>query len=278
MGNFAPLVYEDQVLNNKNLKWVHSLSAGIDGYVAKKAVQDSEIPLTNAQGAFSDVLAEFVMLGVLYHTKHVEKFMKDKQEKEWRPAPVHLVSNKTMTIVGFGSIGTACARYAKGFGMKTIGVKRDATKLNDDQKTYADKVVGNDELAQAVAEADFVVGALPKVPGATDDFFNMESTFSKMKSSGVFMNVGRGTCVNEEDLIEALKSQKIYGAVLDVFKKEPLTPESELWNMPNVLMTPHCADQDHDFMHRSMALFGENLERYSAGKELVNLRNKKEGY
>ena len=87
--------------------------------------------------------------------------------------------------------------------------------------------------------------------GVTDDYFNMDSTFSKMKKSSIFMNIGRGTTVNEEDLAKALKEETIAGAVLDVFKVEPLTSESPLWDCQNVLMTPHCADQDKDFLHRA---------------------------
>jgi len=98
-----------------------------------------------------------------------------------------------------------------------------------------------------IAEADFVVGVLPKVAD-TEDFFNTASTFSKMKPSAIFMNIGRGPTVHEEDLIKTLQEDKIAGAVLDVFKKEPLDTSSPLWDMPNVLLTPHCAQQDKDFM------------------------------
>ena len=107
-----------------------------------------------------------------------------------------------------------------------------------------------------------MVGVLPRVPGVTDDFFNMQSTFSKMKRTAVFMNIGRGSTVNEDDLIKALKTQQIQGAVLDVFKVEPLPKDSEFWKLPNVLITPHCADQDEDFMLRSMLIFGDNLEKF----------------
>ena len=92
------------------------------------------------------------------------------------------------------------------------------------------------------------------------------------------MNIGRGTCVNEDDLVSALNSQLISGAVLDVFKKEPLTKESGLWDCKNVLMTPHCADQDREFLHRSMKLFGTNLEKYCNGQDLLNFCDKKKGY
>lgn len=215
-------VLKDQAVNNPNLKWVHSLSAGIDGYVAIQEFRESEIPLTNAKGAFSAILGEFIALGVLYHTKHLERFMQRKAEKKWEIEPMELVSNKSMAIIGYGDIGAACAKIAKfGFGMKVIGVKRNPDACSDEYKSYCDEVVGNDAYESAISQADFVVGVLPKT-AETEDFFNMESTFSKMKPTSVFMNIGRGPTVKEEELIVALQDGKIAGAVLDVFKKEPL--------------------------------------------------------
>jgi len=150
-----------------------------------------------------------------------------------------------MAVIGYGDIGAACAKIAKhGFGMKVTGLKRRPETVSEEHKSYCDEVVGNDQFDRVVQEADFIVGVLPKVPGQTDDFFNAQSTFSKMKKTAVFMNIGRGTTVNEEDLAAALKSKEIAGAVLDVFKKEPLIKESPLWDCENVLITPHCADQD----------------------------------
>ena len=223
MGSIAPQVIEHQILNNPNLKWVHSLSAGIDGYVAKQVFRDSPIPLTNAKGAFSAVLGEFVALGVLFNTKHLERFMLRKKEHKWETEPMELVSNKHMAIIGYGDIGAACAKIAKnGFGMKVSGLKRDPTSVGELERQYCDEVVGNDQYDRLISEADFVVGVLPKVPGLTDDFFSTQSTFSKMKPSAVFMNIGRGTTVNEDDLADALMTKRIAGAVLDVFKVEPL--------------------------------------------------------
>lgn len=241
-------VLKDQTVNNPNLKWVHSLSAGIDGYVAVQEFRDSEIPLTNAKGAFSTILGEFIALGVLYHSKHLERFMQRKAEKKWEIEPMELVSTKSMAIIGYGDIGAACAKIAKnGFGMKVIGVKRKPDDCSDEYKSYCDEVVGNDQYERVIKEADYVVGVLPKT-SQTEDFFNMESTFSKMKKTAVFMNIGRGPTVQEDDLTKALKEGVIAGAVLDVFKKEPLVQESELWSLPNVLITPHCAQQDKEFM------------------------------
>ena len=146
-----------------------------------------------------------------------------------------------MAVIGYGDIGAACAKIAKlGFGMKVWGVKRNPDDCSDLYRSYCDEVVGNSEYERVIKEADYVVGVLPKVAD-TVDFFNNETTFSKMKPTSVFMNIGRGPTCKEDDLVSALQEKKIAGAVLDVFAKEPLSEDSPLWSMDNVLITPHCA-------------------------------------
>lgn len=269
---------KDQTINSKQLKWVHSLSAGIDGYVAVEEFKNSAIPLTNAKGAFSTILGEFVALGVLYHTKHVHRFMQRKAEHKWEQEPVELVSSKSMAVIGYGDIGAACAKIAKnGFGMKVIGVKRNPADCSDLYRSYCDEVVSNDQYERVIKEVDYVVGVLPKVAD-TVNFFNTESTFSKMKKTSVFMNIGRGPTVKEDDLIASLKDKTIAGAVLDVFAKEPLDTSSELWDMDNVLLTPHCAQQDKDFMLDCVYQLKDNLTNFMEGKPLINIADKNRGY
>ena len=271
-------VIKAQMASNPGLKWVHSLSAGIDGYVAVEEFRDSEIPLTNAKGAFSTILGEFIGLGVLYHTKHLERFMARKAAKKWEVEPVELVAGKSMAIMGYGDIGAACAKIAKnGFGMKVWGIKRNPDDCSDLYRSYCDEVVGVSEYERIVKEADYVVGVLPKVAD-TIGFFNNETTFSKMKETAVFMNTGRGPTCNEVDLTAALKEKRIGGAVLDVFAVEPLPQDSELWTMDDVLITPHCAQQDKNFMLDCMYQLEENLENFCSGKPLKNIADKKRGY
>ena len=127
-----------------------------------------------------------------------------------------------------------------------------------------DEVVGLEEYDRVIAEADFVLGTLPKMV-QTNDFFNRTNCFDKMKKTAIFMNIGRGTTVDESDLADALYSGKIGGAVLDVFKVEPLDKKNRLWYAPNLFMTPHCADQDSEWLQRSMRIFGDNLSKYMNG-------------
>ena len=174
--------------------------------------------------------------------------MARKAAKNWEVEPMEVVSGKSMVIMGYGNIGAACAKIAKnGFSMKVVGVKRNPADCSDEFRSYCDEVVGNDKYDAAIADADFVVGVLPKVAD-TEGFFTNDSTFSKMKKTAVFMNIGRGPTVNEPELVKALQDGTIGGAVLDVFAKEPLDTSSPLWDMDNVLITPHCAQQDKNFM------------------------------
>ena len=257
---------------------MHSLSAGIDNYVQSAAFVESQIPLTNVKGAFSHVLGEFIALGMLYHSKKLESFMQKKAESKWEIEPVDLCSKKTMLIVGFGDIGAACGKVCKnGFGTRVIGLKRGPELTSDEHRACCDELVSLDKLDEYLPKVDYVVGVLPKTPQTTH-FFSMEKVFSKMKSTAVFMNIGRGPTCKEEDLIEALKTNKIAGAVLDVFEKEPLTPDNELWKLPNVLMTPHCADQDSEWLFRSMYIFERHLTAYVNGGKLENMINKPFAY
>mmetsp|Transcript_5446 Transcript_5446/g.9198 ORF Transcript_5446/g.9198 Transcript_5446/m.9198 type:complete len:182 (+) Transcript_5446:63-608(+) len=126
MGSIAMDVLADQMKINSNLLWVHALSAGIDGIVANQQFKESPIPLTNAKGAYSEILGEFILAGVLYHTKHIEKFVQQKQDKSWTQIPITYARKKTLAIIGFGDIGSACAKAVKmGLGMRVIGVKRN---------------------------------------------------------------------------------------------------------------------------------------------------------
>lgn len=220
------------------------------------------------------MLAEYVLLGMLYHAKKVESFQSKKQGQKWQVEPVELVANQTLAVIGYGDIGSGVAKMAKNaFGMRTIGVNKFPKFVTKAQAEWVDEVVGLEEYDRVLAEADYVVGTLPKMV-QTNDFFNSKNTFSKMKKSAVFMNIGRGTTVDEDDLASALHGGQIAGAALDVFKAEPLARTNRLWYAPNLFMTPHCADQDSGWLFRSMKIFGGNLEKWCAGKKLDNIIDK----
>lgn len=179
-----------------------------------------------------------------------------------------------MVVVGYGNIGSTVAMTCKkAFGMKVIGVNKFPKMVTADEKQWCDELVGLEEYDRVIASADYVLGSLPKML-STDNFFNGPNCFSKMKKTAVFMNIGRGTTVDEDDLADALYQNKIQGAVLDVFKKEPLPKDNRLWYAPNLFMTPHCADQDSEWLERSMKIFERNLVAWCNNKPLHNLVDK----
>lgn len=261
---------------------MHSLHVGVDGYCTILPFKNHPVPLTNAKGVFGPILGEYVATGVLFHAKYLRDYLGYQAQKKWNPAVVQLVKGMTILIVGYGNIGAASAKILKcGFGMKVIGISADPELITEEQRSYLEELVTPDKYDQYIGQADFVLGLLPKTPG-TLGFFNMKTTFSKMKKSAVFMNIGRGPTHKCSDLIEALKTKVISGAVLDVFETEPLPESSELWAMDNVLMTPHCADRiggvNGDWLVECMHLFAKNLSNFCEGRPIFNVTNKEKGY
>lgn len=164
-----------------------------------------------------------------------------------------MLSGLTLGIVGYGDIGCECARVAKhGFNMRVLAVKRDPSKCNEKQRSTADEIFPSDEqgLNKLLSQSDFVVNVMPSTP-ETEGFFNMQK-FSQMKPTGIFMNIGRGKSVVEEDLIKALEEKVIGGAYLDVYATEPFPADSPLWGFDNVYMTPHCADWTWNILELSI--------------------------
>eukprot|EP00355_Strombidium_rassoulzadegani_P003037 CAMPEP_0168612910 /NCGR_PEP_ID=MMETSP0449_2-20121227/3168_1 /TAXON_ID=1082188 /ORGANISM="Strombidium rassoulzadegani, Strain ras09" /LENGTH=288 /DNA_ID=CAMNT_0008653505 /DNA_START=79 /DNA_END=945 /DNA_ORIENTATION=+ len=242
LPGFAKALIEDQMDNSKAFKWLHSLSVGCDEYCSVKSFRESAIPCTNARGAFSDVLAEYVLLGILYHAKHVESFQRKREAQNWQIEPVELVSSKTLAVVGYGDIGSSVRQDVQA-RIRNEGDRSEQVPpvRNEGAGAVGRRGGGSGLVPAGLAESDYVLGSLPKMV-STDNFFNKANTFDHMKKSAIFMNIGRGTTLDEDDLATALHSQRIAGAVLDVFKKEPLAKSNRLWYAPNLFMTPHCAD------------------------------------
>jgi D-2-hydroxyacid dehydrogenase (NADP+) len=206
---------------------------------------------------------------MLWHAKKLTRFMDKQAHKLWKPEEIVNLSTQTLTVLGYGGIGSACAKVAKlGFGTRVIAV--DKFEITDPvRRSYADEILGLDQLERAVREADFVVGVLPHTK-ETNKMICINKVFSKMKPTGVFMNIGRGTTVNEPDLIQALEEKLIAGACLDVTTNEPLEATSKLWSMPNVLLYPHSAAIDPNIRERAVNQFLENLDLWKQGKPLLN--------
>jgi phosphoglycerate dehydrogenase-like enzyme len=255
--------------------WVHSLSAGVEKVLIHDFI-DSAVPLTNARGVFKRSLAEFAVLGMLYFTKRVRRLVESQREHKWDDFSTEFLENKIMGIVGYGEIGRECALLAKPLGVKIYAVRRNPSRSAND--TLLDKIFASADISKMLGEIDVLVAAAPLTP-ETKHMVG-ESAFRAMKPSAIVINVGRGPVVDEEALVRALAEKRLGGAALDVFETEPLSADSPLWDMENVLISPHCTDRTThpDWLDLSMQCFVDNFHRYVKGQPLENIVDKKAGY
>ncbi|KAL7503858.1 hypothetical protein ACHAXN_001935 [Cyclotella atomus] len=256
-----------------SVEWVHTRSAGID-FIASKGLAESDVTLTNAKGMFSSTLAEYCMMACSYFAKDLPRLMRQKKDVNWEQYPVSELRGSTLGVIGYGDIGRACAKLAKAYGMRVVGLKRNAASFND---ANCDHMYGVDGLNELMSEADYVLISTP-LTEQTRGMISKEA-LSHCKQSAVIINVGRGPIIDEDALIEALDSGKIKGAGLDVITVEPLPKTSPLWKLENVLLSPHNMDMTLTFMTESTEFFvKENLPRFLRGNDLLNPVDKAAGY
>ena len=255
-----------------NLRWVQGSMAGA-GEVAKKAgLVETDVVVTTASGVYSSPLAEFVVMAMLQHAKNLDRLRRDKAERAWRQTHTETLEGKTLCIVGVGSIGRAIAERVRPFGTRIVGVKR-TVREDDPAWRHADELYPTDSLIDALGEADYVAVTLPGTP-ETRHLVDA-GVIGAMKPGAYFVNVGRGTVVDEGALVEALRGGHLSGAALDVFEVEPLPQESPLWELENVIVSPHATDMVPSLINlRQTDLFCENLRRYLDGEPLVNVLDK----
>jgi phosphoglycerate dehydrogenase-like enzyme len=252
------------------LRWVHATSAGA-GEVVRKAALPAEalerVVVTTSSGVHAVPLAEFAVLGLLAVAKELPRFVEDQRAKAWPGVhrPLRELRGETLFLVGLGDIGLEVARLGKALGMRTFGFRRTEGPPPAD----VDEVNGPGRLAEMAGRADAMVVSLPltdQTAGLID-----RATIEALPPSCIFVNVGRGGVVDEPALIEALRDRRIAGAVLDVFATEPLPPDSPLWTLDNVLVTPHAVALSARENERIVELFVANLRRYLDGEPLVNV-------
>jgi phosphoglycerate dehydrogenase-like enzyme len=272
-GNFSPQPFRTLFPKAKAVRWIHSLSAGVEAVLSPEVIA-SDIPLTNARGVFKDSLAEFGIAAMLFFAKDLHRMLRNQHAERWEPFDVDMLQGATLGVVGYGEIGRATARLAHAFGMKVLALRRRHSLSAEDP--LLDGAYPPDQLGEMLAACDYVLVAAPNTP-ETHHMMNA-AAFSRMKASAVIINVGRGPVIDEKALIEALESKRIRGAALDVFEEEPLPPGNPLYAMQNVLVSPHCADHTKGWLESAMHKFVENYKLFEAGKPLDNVVDKKAGY
>ena len=259
--------------NAPDLRWIQLTSAGMDR-AARSGLLDSDFMVTSASGLHATPIGEYILCLMLMFCKGASRFIRAQGRKEWiRYMPQELYG-KTVGIVGMGHIGAEAARLAKAFGCRILATRRSVTARTKDE--IADELLPPSDLPYLLAESDFVVLAVP----STNETHHIigETELRTMKPTAVLINIARGAVVDEEALVWALKEGSIAGAGLDVFEQEPLPPESELWGMENVIMSPHLSGGTEVYNERAVGIFSENLRRYLAGEPLMNLADPERGY
>ncbi|MEH2231802.1 MAG: D-2-hydroxyacid dehydrogenase [Nostoc sp.] len=253
------------------LRWHHAPNAGVNHILTPTYLQ-RDIILTNGAGVHGIPIAEFVITYILAHAKHLPELYALQAERHWkRGFAIQELTDATLLIIGAGGIGQEIAARAKPFGLRIIGSRRHPQELPN-----FDKVVGADEWRSLLPGVDYVVIATPLTP-ETKEFIN-ESVLRSLPNHAYLINIARGGVVDELALIKALKEGWIAGAALDTVNSEPLPPESPLWSLPNIFITPHTSGHSPKSKQRSIALFIDNLKRYQAGQPLRNVVDKKAGY
>lgn len=268
----------EQITAAKKLRWIHSPAAAVHQLMFPELIH-SEIVLTNAREVHGPVVAEQVIAMIFALAKkipgsvHLQQKHVWGQQLLWDEIPrVREVAGATLGLVGLGSIGRPVVRSAKALGMRVVAVREHPEKGSDG----ADVIFGPAEINKLFGQADYVVLAAP-VTSSTKAIANAER-LGLMKPGACLINVGRGPLVDEAALAVALREKKIGGAALDVFPKEPLAADSPLWDLPNLLITPHTAALTDKLWERHYALFSENLRRYLAGQPLLAVVDKRKGY
>ena len=232
--------YRVRCENNGHISWVHSLLAGIDAYRPRELSHFLSAPMSNARGCYSSILAEHVIMCCLYFNKQVPRLQKNHGDRRWCNFTNVEMRGKTVGIVGYGNIGRAVAKKFQPFDLNIVAYRRNVLTDIDDLNVH--QFSGLNGLHTVLQESDFIVAILPKTQ-KTNLLFSAKE-FSMMKKTAVFINIGRGSTVNEDDLYDALLNEKIAGAALDVFQKEPLPQDSKLWNISpdRILLSSHNAD------------------------------------
>ncbi len=256
-----------------NVKWVQSMAAGADTFLDKDWV-NSPVILTNVSGIHAVPISEYVIGVMIMFAKQIPHCYQLRQEKKWSRFKPMVLRGKIVGIVGLGHIGREVARLAKCFGMKVMATRRSATE--DSRARYVDNLVPPQRLPELLSKSDFIALTLPSTRETTHIIGEKELRL--MKPTSYLINIGRGNAIDEPALVRALEEHWIAGAGLDVFAQEPLPPDSKLWNLPNVIFSPHISGNMEDYSKRATDVFLGNLVRFMEGKRLLHVVDKKRGY
>lgn len=252
------------------LRWIQMTSAGIDPLLPWREKLGHRI-ITNARGMHADQMADYAMAAMFMLHWDVPRILRDQAGAVWRREPKAPLAGRTLGVVGLGAIGQEIARRARCAGMAVLGVNRSGQAVEGVAEVHAQA-----RLPDVLPRCDFVALVVPAT-AETNGLIDA-AALRCMKPTACLINFARGSVVDEQALIGALRDGIIRGAALDVFAAEPLPAESPLWSMPNVIVTPHIAGMSNDYEARFAAAFTANLARYRRGERLLNTVDLARGY
>jgi phosphoglycerate dehydrogenase-like enzyme len=256
---FGIAINDDLLARAKKLKWIASLATGVDHFLRCPSLRRDTI-LTSGRGIHGPAMRETVASLMLALSRDTPRLVRNKADHRWdRGARWPLIAGKTAVVVGIGISGIAIGQLLKAFGMRVVGVSRTPRPIDG-----FDAMMPTDRLAQAAAEADYLINVLP----ASDDNREIFSraVFSRLRPSAFFINVGRGETVDEAALIDSLRFKRIAGAGLDVFQNSPLAADSPFWDLPNVVVSPQIGGYFDGYEAHVMPLLVGNMRLFLAGR------------
>ena len=253
------------------LKWIHCIGAGVE-HLSPFDWLPSKVVLTNNKGVHKKKAGEFGLMSILMLHNHFPKVINNQFKKKYNSLYSTPISGKTAVILGTGSLGGSVGELLEPLGVNVIGVNRQGRSL----KGFS-KIIKSNDIDTVLPEADFLYVALPETP-ETVEIIN-EKRLKLLKRNCGIVNVGRSSAINYPALFEMLKSEKIAGAILDVFAPEPIPPSSDVWDVPNLIISPHIsADDGNSYIENTLLLFLNNLECFKSNKPLLNQVDRNLGY
>lgn len=257
----------DLLARAKRVKWIHAIIAGTDYIEKLPAFQDrKDFILTSTRGIHGPPVSELAVIFMIALNRRFHHIVLNQQRRAWERWPARLLYQKKVAILGMGTIGRSLARKCKAFDMTVYGIGPNPKQIDE-----LDSFFLLPEINTVASEVDYFVSIAPNTP---DNQKSLNAAFfNAMKPSAVFINVGRGEVVDEDDLIQALQDGEIAGAGLDTFQQEPLPKDHPLWGLDNVILTPHIGGLCDIYIQQAVVIFEENLKRYLSGErqELINL-------
>jgi len=253
-----------------NLKWVQTCSSGV-GHILELELLPASVLITNAAGVHANALGESGMSAILFHAKRLRERLENQAAKKWQELHCTELREKTIGIIGLGSIGCRVAALAKAFGMTVLGIRRNVKSTEN-----CDMVGDASDLHIVLSQSDYVVIACP-LTAETDGMIG-EREFERIKPESYLINLSRGKVVKESSMIAALRSGKLSGAFLDAHVQEPLPADHPLWETRGATIIPHDSHSSPYIGDNIVSLFCENLERYLSGERLKNVIDPNLGY